>query len=125
MPSHAALATTALSDPAPSYGVPVEARCEKTDLLVAYCDHCKQHRPAPREGRVELLRVSPTHYAHIPGCPHKGDDPDLSRWGEIRKNPSQAWDRLRNGDVVAADAGDQVGLEARRLCQDCVSRGLL
>jgi hypothetical protein len=120
-PTTTSRATLHLSDPAPLYGVPVETRCEKTDLLVAHCDHCQQRRHAPRANRVEWLEVSPTNYAHIPGCFHKGDDPDRSRWGEIRKNPSQAWDRLWNRDVVVADAGAQVGLEARRPCQHCVS----
>ena len=124
-PTTTSRATLHPSDPAPSYALPVETRCEKTDLLVAHCDHCKPNRHAPRAIRVELLEVSPTNFAHIPGCFHKGDDPDRSRWGEIRKNPSQAWERLGNGDVVAADAGERVGIEARVRCRHCVSRGLL
>jgi hypothetical protein len=32
---------------------------------------------------VVVVLISPQDYAHFPGCPHKGADPDLSRWGKI------------------------------------------
>ncbi len=101
----------------------VEPRCEKCDLPLAYCVHGRQARDAERARRVGWLEVSPARVAHYPGCPHKRDDPDFSRWGEIRENPAAAWDRLRNGDVVPADAGARVGLEATTRCRDCVDHG--
>ena len=101
----------------------MELRCERCDLPLAYCEHGKQINDASRASRVGWLEGSPAHVAHYPGCHHKGDDHDRSRWGEIRKNPSQAWDRLRNGEIVDADAGERVGLEAFSRCRDCVDHG--
>jgi hypothetical protein len=101
----------------------VDPRCDKCDLPLAYCVHGQRDRDALRANRVGWLEISPAHVAHYPGCPHKGDDPDRSRWGEIRQGASQAWERLGSGDVVSADAGERVGLEALNRCRDCVSHG--
>jgi hypothetical protein len=51
------------------------------------------------ESAVVVL-VSPQDYAHFPGCPHKGADPDLSMWGKISE--LGAWDRLRDGREMTA-----------------------
>jgi hypothetical protein len=51
------------------------------------------------ESAVVVL-VSPQDYAHFPGCPHKGADPDLSMWGKISE--PGAWDRLRDGREMTA-----------------------
>jgi len=47
--------------------------------------------------------ISPSGIAHIPQCPHKGDDPDYSRWAEI--DTPDAWQRLGNGEHVRATGG--------------------
>jgi len=46
--------------------------------------------------------------AHFPGCHHKGDDPDLSKWGKL--DLPQAWQRLGNGEHLHATGGERSGL---------------
>ena len=60
----------------------VTVRCELCDLPIDQCVHglAEQRRKAAVSA---LVRVSPTHTAHLDGCPHKGDDDDYTGWGEI------------------------------------------
>jgi hypothetical protein len=50
----------------------------------------RQVSAIPESGVVVL--VSPQDYAHFPGCPHKGADPDLSVWA--RSTPGDKRTRL-------------------------------
>ena len=95
-------------------------RCELCDLPLDQCEH---GRPTPAVRFSHLLEVSPTHVAHFPGCPHKGDDPDFSRWGLITRDPATAWQALGNGESVQADGGDQPDLIANSRCQTCDYHG--
>lgn len=70
---------------------------------------------------MRVLRISPTGVAHFDGCPHKGDDPDYSRWGEL--DTPGAWQRLGNGEKLTATGGDRPDLVARRRCMDCAGHG--
>jgi hypothetical protein len=71
--------------------------------------------------RVTKLLIAPSGFAHFPGCPHKGDHPDYSQWGEL--DAPNAWQRLGNGEYLKATGGwraDRV-VTARR--KDCVAHG--
>jgi hypothetical protein len=48
-----------------------------------FCGHgLAERRKAATVVAGELL-ISPNGVAHFPGCPHKGDDPDYSRWVKL------------------------------------------
>ena len=59
--------------------------------------------------------------AHFPGCPHKGDHPDYSRWA-TRDTP-RAWERLGNRENLGGTGGDCPDLIATARCKDCVDHG--
>jgi hypothetical protein len=59
--------------------------------------------------------------AHFAGCPHKGDDPDYSRWAKL--DVPSAWQRLGNGEKLQATGGEHPKLIAGSRCQDCESHG--
>lgn len=94
-----------------------EPRCERCDLPVGQCEHTRapkrQAQPEP-----DLILISPREMAHIPGCPHKGDDPDYSNWAEIRNIP-RAWERIGNGEALDATGGANKNLQAKIRCKDC------
>src|ERR1044072_6061124 len=78
---------------------------------VAYCDLCEMDRSYCVHGLSErrrvasasILLISPSSIAHLPQCPHKGDDPDYSRWAEL--DTPDAWQRLGNGEQLFATRG--------------------
>jgi hypothetical protein len=74
--------------------------------------------PAATAGELPISRNG---MAHFPGCPHKGDDPDYSRWAKL--NTPRVWERLGNDEQLQAIGGERLGLIARTRCQDCVSHG--
>lgn len=96
------------------------SRCELCDLPLDQCEH---GRPTPKSVAPRSLEVSPTQMAHYPGCPHKGDDPDFSRWGLITRDTALAWQALCNGEPVPADGGEQPSLVATSRCQTCDYHG--
>ncbi len=67
------------------------------------------------------LLVSPSGKAHFPGCPHKGEDPDYSQWGEI--TTPRAWEVLGGGQPVPATEGARPDRVALSRCEDCASHG--
>ena len=67
---------------------------------------------------ASIILISPAHMAHWPGCHHK-DDNDFSRWGTL--NTPDAWQRLGNGEHLAANGGARPGLVATRRCGYCVN----
>ena len=70
---------------------------------------------------MSTLLVSPSNIAHFPQCPHKGDDPDYTRWAEI--DTPNAWQRLGNGEQLPATGGARPDLIAMARCQDCIDHG--
>jgi len=70
---------------------------------MTYCDLCELDREFCEHGLAERRRnaatvasgllISPNGIAHFPGCPHKGDDRDYSRWAELdtRHVPGNVW----------------------------------
>ncbi len=79
--------------------------------------------PANRRAAVaggEVL-ISRRGVAHFAGCPHKGGDPDYSKWATLSQ--PLAWERLGNGEKLPATGGQQPGLVARSRCKDCVNHG--
>ena len=116
------------------------ANCWITPLLLlvraiindmAYCDLCEMDRGFCEHGLTERRRnaaaiadgllISPNGIVHIPGCHHKGDDPDYSRWAML--DTPRAWERLGNGEQLPATGGQSPGLIAGTRCQDCASHG--
>jgi hypothetical protein len=58
--------------------------CEHCDMNREYCPHGLAEQRVGHVPRVtSFLLVSPRGMAHFPGCPHKGDDPDLGQWGNL------------------------------------------
>jgi hypothetical protein len=98
---------------------------------VAYCDLCEMDRDSCKHGLAERRRtasasfssllISPSNMAHFPQCPHKGDDADYSRWGEL--DTPHAWELLGNGKQLRATGGSRRDLIAKTRCQDCVDHG--
>jgi len=98
---------------------------------MAYCELCEMDRESCPHGLAERrtaaaaaagrLLISPSGMAHFPGCPHKGDDPDYSRWAKL--DAPRAWERLGNGEHLQATGGKRLDLVARSRCEDCVSHG--
>ena len=64
--------------------------------------------------------VSPAGMAHLEGCPHPGEDPDLSQWGRI--DTRDAWQQIVAGEVLVTNAGAVVGRPATGACSDCMRR---
>ena len=100
--------------------------CELCELDRSVCAHGHADRQrAATASRQEAansapaLWISPTRYAHFPGCPHKGDDEDYSRWGEL--NTPRAWELLGNGQQLPATGGANVVAVDR--CRDCIAHG--
>ncbi|WP_353651260.1 hypothetical protein ABLG96_10460 [Nakamurella sp. A5-74] len=100
----------------------METDCTRCELPLSMCEHGLRDRTAKTAGAgAEKLLISPTGLAHFGGCPHKGDDPDLSRWAEIRDE--NAWLKLANGESLPATDGADLALVARARCLDCVNHG--
>jgi len=97
------------------------AECELCEMDREFCEHgLRDRRRAATAAAGELL-ISRNGMAHFPGCPHKGDDPDYSRWATL--DTPRAWQRLGNGEHLQATGGDRPDLVARSRCQDCVDHG--
>lgn len=97
------------------------AYCELCEMDREFCGHgLAERRRAATVVAGELL-ISPNGVAHFLGCPHKGDDPDYSRWAKL--NMPRAWERLGNGEQLQATGGERPDLVARSRCQDCLSHG--
>jgi hypothetical protein len=94
--------------------------CELCDMPHAWCQHGRAARTAVAADTVTGLLISPTGYAHFPGCAHKDDD-DMSRWGAL--DTPHAWTRLGNGEQLQATAGRRPDRIARQRCADCVAHG--
>jgi hypothetical protein len=90
------------------YGV---AYYELRDTDHEFCEHGLTERRRSTAGVARELLISPNGIAHFPGCPHKGDHPDDSRWASLDTLP--AWERLGNGEQLQATGGRRPGLLAR------------
>ncbi len=67
------------------------------------------------------ILISPAGVAHFPGCPHKGPDPDYSRWATL--SLPRAWERLGNGESLTATGGHRTTLIATSRCRNCTAHG--
>jgi hypothetical protein len=90
-------------------------------MELAFCEHGLAQRRAETVAKIDYLLISPRSMAHLPGCPHKGDDPDLSHWAEL--NTPGAWQRLANGESLIATGGARPDRMATHRCSDCVEHG--
>ncbi len=97
------------------------AYCELCEMDLAYCEHGLAARRRRASTVAVRLFISPNGMAHFPGCPHKGDDPDYTRWAEL--DTPGAWARLGNGEHFRATGGDRPDLIAETRCRDCVDHG--
>jgi hypothetical protein len=95
--------------------------CDLCEMDRSYCVHGLGERRQAASGSASTLLISPRYVAHFPGCPHKGNVPDLSRWAEV--NAQSAWQRLGNGEELRATGGSRLDLIAKTRCQDCVDHG--
>ena len=68
------------------------AYCDLCDLDRDFCEHGMTETRRNAAAAADGLLISPTGIAHFPGCHHKGDDPDYSRWARL--DTSRAWERL-------------------------------
>jgi hypothetical protein len=68
------------------------AHCELCGMDVRFCRRSLTERRASSAAVAGQLLISPKGMAHFPGCPHKGDDADYSRWATLAM--AQAWQRL-------------------------------
>jgi hypothetical protein len=97
------------------------AFCDLCEMDLSYCVHGLAERRRTASATVSTLLVSPSNIAHFPQCPHKGDDPDYTRWAEI--DTPNAWQRLGNGEQLPATGGARPDLIAMARCQDCIDHG--
>lgn len=95
--------------------------CELCELPLEHCTHGRKAAGDARLAAATLIQVSPTGTAHFPGCSHKGDDPDFSKWGEIEGTGT--WQRLANKEEVPATTDGRRKLVAKRRCEHCVEHG--
>lgn len=95
--------------------------CELCDLPRSQCPHGRAEASQARSIQARELLVSPAGLAHFPGCPHKGEDDDYSRWGVI--NLENVWTRIGNGEQIQATGGENPVLIARDRCRDCIEHG--
>jgi hypothetical protein len=97
------------------------AYCELCDMDRGSCPHGLAERRAGTAAGTTFLLISPRGMAHFLGCPHKGDDPDLSNWGNL--DVPHAWQRLGNGEHLHATGGERGDLVATSRCQTCLDHG--
>jgi hypothetical protein len=99
--------------------------CEICDLDRDHCAHAFADKEAKRKnakGSPRLLLVSPSGVAHFEGCPHKGDDPDFSKWARL-DGITNALQRLGNDESIQANGGGRPNLVATSCCRDCDNHG--
>jgi hypothetical protein len=97
------------------------ADCELCDMDLSYCEHGLAQRRQSASADAQLLLISPNKVAHFPGCFHKGDHEDYSGWAEL--DTPRAWQRLGNGERLAATGGKRADLIAESRCPDCDAHG--
>jgi hypothetical protein len=97
------------------------AHCDKCDLDREYCEHGRAEGLRKAAVTSSRLLISLKGVAHFPGCHHKGDHSDYSRWAEL--DTARAWERLGNGEQLQATGGPSADLTAKTRCQDCVNHG--
>lgn len=73
------------------------------DMQLEGCPHGLPERHGASASKITELLNAPGSLAHFPGCPHKGDHGDYSRWRKL-ETPN-AWQRLGNGESLEATGG--------------------
>ena len=96
-------------------------KCELCDMDLSYCEHGLAQRRRSASADARLLLISPNKVAHFPGCFHKGDHEDYSRWARLET--PRAWERLGNGEQLPATGGERLDLIAESRCPDCEAHG--
>jgi len=97
------------------------AYCDFHDMNRDNCPHGLNERQTAASTVATSLLIAPSGMAHFPGCPHKGDHPDYSQWGEL--DAQSAWQRLGNEESLKATGGRRPDRIATTRCKDCVAHG--
>lgn len=94
--------------------------CEIGELEQGTCEHSYKTERT-RRSIGALILISASSQAHFDGCPHKGDDPNMSNWGELETE--NAWMQLGNGEHLQANRGQRPDRIATSRCRDCIEYG--
>jgi hypothetical protein len=95
--------------------------CDMCEMDRQYCEHGLAERQGASSAVVSELLIAPSGKAHFPGCPHKGDHPDYSRWATLET--PRACERLGNGENLGGTGGGRPDLIATARCKDCLEHG--
>ncbi|QBI53799.1 hypothetical protein EKD16_10060 [Streptomonospora litoralis] len=103
-------------------------RCDYCDLLIgAGCACSRSPQPPPGESAEgsgatfpsSSILISPTRYAHRPGCGHLSDSAiHPPEWGWITGADPHLWTRIAQGHAVYATEGNPQRYAVRR-CTTC------
>lgn len=100
-------------------------RCDRCDLIIGEgcaCSLPPQHTPAvhPNWGswNPNTILISPTQYAHLPGCMHLSEsEVKAPKWGWTTA-AGGLWTRISPAHPAQATEGNTARLAIRR-CQTC------
>ncbi|WP_438491840.1 hypothetical protein [Streptomyces asiaticus] len=109
-----------------------EERCDHCELIIGQGCGCASNasgvtaHPTVAAVRQQwqsfppgAILISPTQYAHLPGCGHLTESlVKAPRWGWIPDPPAGLWDRLGAGYPAIATAGNTDRRAVRR-CESC------
>ncbi|MFF4531391.1 hypothetical protein ACFY1P_19215 [Streptomyces sp. NPDC001407] len=102
------------------------SRCDHCDLIIGAGCACSPQPPQrkiaahPDWGNWDpnTILISPTQYAHIPGCTHLSESEiKAPRWGWTTV-ATGTWSRISSSQPVRATAGNTDRVATRR-CQTC------
>lgn len=110
-----------------------EERCDRCECIIGLGCACtpngggseKRALPQPtqewRRFPADTILISPTRYAHLPGCTHLTEElVTAPRWGWIPGPPTGLWDRLNSSHPATATEGN-TKRQATRRCEECQS----
>lgn len=110
-----------------------EERCERCECIIGLGCGCPPNGAVPtarssvavreewRRFPPQTILISPTGYAHLPGCTHLTEElVKAPRWGWISEPSPGLWDRLSSSYPATATEGN-TARQATRRCEECQS----